>query len=56
MAIIITLTLGLVIGFIAGALAYKNNSTKFNCKITCAEAEAKAVEEKVKATINQIKK
>jgi uncharacterized membrane-anchored protein YhcB (DUF1043 family) len=42
------LIIGLVVGFIAGALVFRNNATKANAIVEKAAEEAKAIASKLK--------
>jgi F0F1-type ATP synthase assembly protein I len=44
----VTFIIGLVIGFIAGALVFRNNATKAEALVKKAQEEAKSVIAKVK--------
>lgn len=44
----VTFIIGLVIGFIAGALVFRNNAAKAEALVKKAQEEAKAVVAKVK--------
>lgn len=44
----ITFIIGLVIGFVAGALVFRNNAAKANAIVEKAAEEAKALAAKVK--------
>jgi len=44
----VTFIIGLVVGFIAGALVFRNNAAKAETLVQKAQAEAKALAAKVK--------